>query len=151
MTEHRATVHWTRTSDDFKYDTYNRSHEVRFKNGDISVPGGATPEFKGDGKGVDPEEQFVAALSACHMLTFLAVAARKRLTVDAYDDEAVGYLEKGDGGKLWVARVTLRPQVRFAADSDVDARTLDELHHVAHEGCFIANSVKTGVSVEPRS
>ncbi len=150
MSEHHADVHWVRTSSDFTYDSYNRSHEVRFKKGTVVIPGSAAPEFRGDGKAPDPEEQFVGSLSTCHMLTFLAIAARKRLTVDAYDDEAVGILEKGANGKYWVTRVTLRPRVRFSADINIDRKTLDDLHHRAHEGCFIANSVTTHVSVEPR-
>jgi len=83
------------------------------------------------------------------MLTFLAVCARKRLAVDAYDDEAVGTLEKGPNGKLWMGHVTLRPRVRFAPGVSVDKATLDEIHHRAHEECFIALSVKTEVAVEP--
>ena len=150
MSEHRASTHWSRTTPDFRYDTYDRSHEVRFKSGTIAIAGSAAPEFKGNGKGVDPEEHFVSALSACHMLSFLAIAARKRLTVEAYDDEAVGYLEKGEAGRFWIGRVVLRPRVRFAPDSPVDAKALDELHRLAHETCFIANSVKTTVALEPR-
>ncbi|MNC92241.1 OsmC-like protein [compost metagenome] len=87
----------------------------------------------------------VAALSSCHMLSFLAICAKKKITVEAYDDDAVGFLEK-DGGKLWVTRVILRPKIRCGAD----AATLDQIHHLAHEQCFIANSVKTVVTVEPR-
>ena len=151
MPAHHATVVWQRTSADFTYDTYNRAHEVRYKSGAIVVPGSGAPMFKGDAERVDPEEQFVAALSACHMLTFLAICARKRLTVESYEDDAVGYLEKGEGGKLWMARATLRPRVRFAAETRVDERTLADIHHKSHAECFIANSVKTDVAVEPQS
>jgi organic hydroperoxide reductase OsmC/OhrA len=150
MTEHHAGVHWARTSSDFSYDSYNRTHELRFKKGTVVLSGSAAPEFRGDGKSPDPEEYFVGSLSACHMLTFLAIASRKRLTVDAYDDDAEGVLEKAANGKYSVTRVILRPRVRFAADIDVDSKTLDDLHQRAHEGCFIANSVTTHVSVEPR-
>ncbi|HTW34829.1 MAG TPA: OsmC family protein [Rhizomicrobium sp.] len=149
MSDHHATLHWARTSDDFTYNTYNRAHEIRFKDGAVVVPSSAAPEFKGDAGRVDPEEAFVGSLSSCHMLTFLAVCARKRLAVDAYDDEAVGTLEKGPNGKLWMGHVTLRPRVRFAPGVSVDKATLDEIHHRAHEECFIALSVKTEVAVEP--
>jgi organic hydroperoxide reductase OsmC/OhrA len=84
------------------------------------------------------------------MLTFLAICARKRLVVDAYDDEAVGTLEKGENGKLWMAHVALRPRVRFAHGVIVDKTTLDDIHHHAHQECFIALSVKTEVAVEPQ-
>lgn len=150
MSDHHAAVHWMRTSADFAYDTYNRAHEVRFKNGDIVLAASSAPAFKGDSERVDPEEAFVGSLSSCHMLTFLAICARKRLTVDAYDDEAVGTLEKGPAGKLWMGHVILHPRVTFAPGINVDKATLFEIHHRAHEECFIANSVKTEVLVEPR-
>lgn len=150
MSEHRATLKWTRTSDDFTYNTYNREHTVCFKDGEVVLEASAALAFKGDGKGVDPEEAFVGSLSSCHMLTFLAICARKRLTVDAYEDDAVGTLAKGANGRLWVEEVILQPRVRFAPGVSVDRPALDEIHHLSHEECFIANSVKTTVSVEPR-
>jgi organic hydroperoxide reductase OsmC/OhrA len=151
MSEHHASVRWKRTSADFTYDRYNRTHEVSFNDGAIVYPGSAAPAFKGDADRVDPEEAFVASLSACHMLTFLAICARKRLTVDAYEDDAVGIMEKGSNGKLWVSRVTLRPRIVFAAGTAPDAATLADIHHRSHEECFIASSVKTDVAVEPQS
>ena len=151
MSEHHASLRWARSSSDFRYETYNRAHEVRFKDGAIVLAGSAAPAFKGDADRVDPEEAFVASLSACHMLTFLAICARKRLTVDSYEDDAVGHLEKGSNGKLWMARVVLRPRIAFAQGTSPDAQTLAEIHHMSHEECFIANSVKTVVSVAPQS
>ncbi|HEY1630590.1 MAG TPA: OsmC family protein [Rhizomicrobium sp.] len=148
MSEHRAAISWTRSSADFTYDTYNRAHEIRFKDGGIVLPSSSAPAFKGDADRVDPEEAFVAALSSCHMLSLLAICARKRIVVDSYDDEASGFLEKGEHGKLWIARVTLRPRIVFA--TPVDAAVLDQIHHQSHAECFIANSVKTEISVEPR-
>ena len=148
MSEHHAGVRWTRTSADFTYDTYNRAHEVTFKNGAIVVPASAAPAFKGDAERVDPEEAFVGSLAACHMLTLLALCARKRLTVESYEDDATGIMEKNSNGKLWVSRVTLRPRITFASGTSVDSTALAELHHKAHEECFVANSVKTDVSVE---
>ncbi len=147
--EHHASVAWQRTSPDFTYETYNRAHEMRFKDGEIVLPSSGAPEFRGDAERVDPEEAYVAALSSCHMLTFLAICARKRLTVETYEDDAVGFLDKGDKKKLWITHVVLKPRVKFA--SEVDAATLDQLHHLAHEDCFIANSVNTEIAVEPRA
>ena len=149
MNEHHAKVHWKRTSADFSYDTYNRAHEMAFKDGAVVFAASSAPDFKGDADRVNPEEAFVAALSSCHMLTFLAICARKHLTVESYDDDAVGFLDRGPSGKLWMGRVVLRPCVQFAAP--VDDATLAELHHKSHENCFIANSVTTSVTVEPRA
>jgi organic hydroperoxide reductase OsmC/OhrA len=151
MPEHRAQLRWKRTSADFTYQTYNRAHDIMFKDGAIVLPSSSAPEFKGDAERVDPEEAFVASLSGCHMLTFLAICARKRLSLDSYEDEASGNLEKGGDGKLWLAHVVLRPLVRFSEGVSVGAADLAELHHHAHAECFIANSVRTDVQVEPRN
>lgn len=151
MSEHHASVHWRRTSADFTYDSYNRAHAVTFKEGAVVLPGSANPMFRGDAERIDPEEAYVASLSACHMLTFLAICARKRLTVDSYEDDAVGIMEKGSNGKLWVSRVTLRPRIVFAPGTSVSAEAIAEIHHLSHGECFIANSVKTDVTVAPHS
>ncbi|HEX4080467.1 MAG TPA: OsmC family protein [Rhizomicrobium sp.] len=150
MSDHRAQLRWKRTSPDFTWQSYNRAHDILFKDGAIVLPSSSAPEFRGDPERVDPEEAFVASLCGCHMLTFLAICARRRLTLDFYEDEAGGRLEKGEDGKLWMAHVTLRPLVRFAVGVEVSATQLAELHHLAHADCFIANSVKTEVAVEPR-
>jgi organic hydroperoxide reductase OsmC/OhrA len=151
MSEHRASIAWKRTSADFTYDTYNRAHEVRFKDGAIVLPASSAPAFKGDAERVDPEEAFVGSLSSCHMLTFLAICARKRLTVESYEDDATGWLEKGENGRLWMARVALKPRVRFGENTNVDSAALAELHRQSHVECFIANSVKTAISVEAQA
>lgn len=150
MSEHRAQLRWKRTSADFTYQTYNRAYDMLFKDGAIVLPSSSAPDFRGDPGRVDPEEAFVASLSGCHMLTFLAICARKKLPLDSYEDEASGVLEKGENGKLWIGHVTLRPLVRFSQGVVVGAEQLAELHHQAHADCFIANSVRTDVRVEPR-
>jgi organic hydroperoxide reductase OsmC/OhrA len=148
MSEHRATIDWQRSSADFTYMTYNRAHEWRFAA--ATVPASATKEYRGDESRVNPEEALVASLSSCHMLTFLAVAAKRRLSLDSYRDEAVGVLEKNAEGKLAITRVTLRPQIKWSAGLTVSASDLEKMHHDAHVGCFIANSVKTEITVEPQ-
>jgi organic hydroperoxide reductase OsmC/OhrA len=149
MSEHAATISWTRTSADFTYESYNRAHEWRFDSG-VVVPASAAPGYLGDAERVDPEEGLVAALSSCHMLTFLAVAARKRYLVDAYEDAAVGVLTKNEQGKLWLSRVTLRPRIVFSGVKQPSDDELRALHRTAHENCFIALSVKTEVVIEAR-
>jgi organic hydroperoxide reductase OsmC/OhrA len=131
----------------FSYETYPREHRIRFKNGASETMVSASPAYKGDGKSPDPEDLLVAALSSCHMLSFLAICAKKRITVESYEDDAVGVLEN-DGGKLRITRVTLQPKVAFAAP--LPDETLRDLHDKAHQACFIANSVKTIVAIEPR-
>jgi organic hydroperoxide reductase OsmC/OhrA len=146
--EYRATVSWQRTSDTFTYETYNRAHEWAFQS--VTVPASGAPEYRGDPARVNPEQAFVASLSACHMLTFLAICTKRKFSVDAYHDEAIGYLEKNEQGRLAMTRVILRPQITWSQGVTVSAADLDKMHHQAHEGCLIANSVKTDVRVEPR-
>jgi organic hydroperoxide reductase OsmC/OhrA len=145
MTEHRIQLTWEKGDAPFTYEAYPRNHSIAFKNGQETVIASASPPYRGDASKCDPEDMLVAALSSCHMLSFLAIAAKKKLTVTSYEDDAVGSLEN-NGGKLWITRVILRPKVAI----DTDAETLAHIHHQAHEACFIANSVKTDVSVEPR-
>jgi organic hydroperoxide reductase OsmC/OhrA len=146
MSEHHATIAWQRTSQDFTYMTYNRAHDWRFTA--ATVPASAAKEYRGEAERVNPEEALVASLSACHMLTLLAIAAKHKLALDSYQDEAVGVLEKNAEGRLAITRVTLRPRIGWAAGVAVTPEQLAKLHHDAHEGCFIANSVKTVVTVE---
>ena len=146
MSEHHAKIEWQRTSPDFTYATYNREHEWQFTA--AKVPASAAKEYRGDANRVNPEEALVAALSSCHMLVFLALAAKRKLSLAGYTDDAVGVLEKNADGKLAITRVTLRPKVVWSAGVTVSAEVLAQMHHDAHEGCFIANSVKTEVTVE---
>ncbi len=144
--EHHATITWRRSTSTFTYDSYNRGHEWQI--GPHTVAASAAPDFRGDPDRVNPEEAFVAALSSCHMLTFLALAAKRKLIPDEYSDNAVGYLEKNSQGRMAVTRVLLRPRIVWAPGVAVSEEDLKRLHHQAHEGCFIANSVTTDVRVE---
>src|SRR5262245_54781165 len=112
MAEHRIKLNWKRATTDFDYKTYNRSHRVTFKDSQ-TLQMSASPAYKGDANLADPEDALVAALSSCHMLSFLALANGRKLVVDSYDDEAVGVLEKNAEGNLAITRVTLRPKVKF--------------------------------------
>lgn len=146
MSEHTAKVVWNRGDHEFTYQKYSRDHEWRFEGGQ-TVRASASPQYMGSEDCVDPEEAFVASLSACHMLTFLALCTKERLVVESYEDDAVGHLEKDADGKMAVTRVTLRPNIVFSG-GDPSQETLDKLHHDSHEMCFIASSVKTEISVE---
>jgi organic hydroperoxide reductase OsmC/OhrA len=148
--EYRATIVWRRDGEDFSEGRYSRAHEWRFDGG-ITVPGSASPSvvpapFSLEAA-VDPEEAFIAALSSCHMLTFVDIARRAGIVVESYEDEAVGEMERIAPGKMAITRVTLRPRIVFGGAAP-DKAKVDELHHQAHEACFIANSVKTEVRVE---
>ena len=146
MTEHLATITWARETESFAYPDYNRSHLWRFENGE-TVAASAAPEFLGTSDRANPEEAYVAAVSSCHMLTFLAICARKRIVVDAYVDRAVGHMELNERGRLAVTRIRLSPRITWGGEAPSDA-TLRKIHHQSHEECFIANSVLTKIEVE---
>ena len=146
MSEHRATVHWTRQGVEFTPKTYSRDHIWKFPGGS-EVGASAAPEYMGNEALVDPERAFVAALSSCHMLTFLALAARDGLVVEDYRDDAVGTMERNEQKRIAITKVVLRPVITWGGDAPGQEK-LDKLHASAHRHCFIANSVTTEVVVE---
>lgn len=155
MSEHRATIDWQRGNADFTHATYPRAHTMTFANG-LAVDASAAPDYQGDADRVDPEAMLVGALSSCHMLTFLALAAKKRLVVDSYTDDASGVLGKNEAGRMAVTAVTLRPRIVFGTseaspEEGPDAETVQAMHDKAHEYCFIANTVNCAVTVEAGS
>jgi organic hydroperoxide reductase OsmC/OhrA len=151
---HTAKVIWERGDQHFLDNCYRRAHVWRFDGG-AEVAGSSSPHViappMSDPKAVDPEEAFVASLSSCHMLWFLSLAAQQGFRVDRYTDDAEGVMAKNAEGKRAVTRVTLRPAVEFSGEKIPTREEVEGLHHKAHEECFIANSVKTEVRVEPRS
>lgn len=149
MSEYRVRVTWKRETPDFTYDSYDRTHWWEFGSGS-RVQASSAPEYRGDPALVNPEEALAAALSSCHMLTFLALAARQRYTVDVYEDDATAFMGKNAKGRLAVTGVVLRPRIVFGGDRQPTAGDLAALHEKSHEQCFIANSVLTEVTVEPR-
>ena len=152
MAHYTVEVVWQRGDQDFRKRRYSRRHMLRFDGG-TEVPGSSSPHVVplpwSDAAAVDPEEAFVASLSSCHMLWFLDIAARRGFCVDHYTDVAEGVMEKNAAGKLFVSVVTLRPQVQFSGTPMPTREQHEQLHHEAHEECFIANSVKTEVRCEP--
>ena len=148
-----AEVLWQREAGEaFTDNRYSRRHRLRFDGG-VEVPGSASPSVvplpMSDAAAVDPEEAFVASLAACHMLWFLSLAAQQGWVVDRYRDAAEGVMTKNAAGKLWISTVTLRPEVVFAGARQPSRDEVLQLHHQAHEECFIANSVKSEVRCEP--
>jgi organic hydroperoxide reductase OsmC/OhrA len=148
--EYRAAVRWSRDGADFIGNRYSRAHTWSFDGG-IEVAASASPLVVplplSCTEAIDPEEAFVAAISSCHMLTFLAIAAKKRFVVDRYEDRAVGVMTKNAKGKLFVSKVTLDPTIDCSGERRPDPSQLAELHHLAHQECFIANSVLTEIVV----
>ena len=148
--EYRASVMWTRGDAKFTDQRYSRGHTWSFDGG-ITVPASSSPLSVrlpySVAEAVDPEEAFVAAVSSCHMLTFLYVAAKQGFVVDSYADDAIGEMTKNEQGRLWVSKVKLSPQIRFSGEAPPTRVQLQHLHHEAHEQCFIANSVKSDIEI----
>ncbi|GIL40643.1 OsmC family protein [Roseiterribacter gracilis] len=145
--EHHVGFFWSRGDAAFTPGTYPQNYVLQFPGG-LDVDGSPAPEFGGSEAGVDPEQALVAALSSCHALTFLALAAKRRFTVETYQDDATCSIGKREDGKSWVDVVWLRPRVVFAQPIEDDV--LRQLHEQAHRYCFIANSVKSDVRIEPQ-
>lgn len=154
MSEHRVTIKWHRTSPDFLNGKYSREHTWTFDGG-FTVPASASPTGVpapwSNPAGVDPEEVFVAAISSCHMLTFLYLASKAGFQIDSYEDKAVGKMTKNEKGASWVSLVTLNPKIVYSGEKSPAPADEERLHHLAHEQCYIANSVKTEVAVCPVS
>jgi organic hydroperoxide reductase OsmC/OhrA len=150
MSEHKATITWTRTGPDFLRGQYSREHSWSFDGG-VTVAASPSPSVVpppwSNPAHVDPEEAYVAAISSCHMLTFLFLASRAGFQVDRYRDEAVGFMARSGSGVAWVSEVLLHPEIDYSSDKRPTLSEEERLHHAAHEQCFIANSIKTRVSI----
>ena len=144
-------IFWKKNLDEAFVDSkYNRSHTWSFDGG-IEIPASSSPHVvpvpMSNESAVDPEEAFVAAISSCHMLWFLSIAAEKSFIVESYEDNAIGVLGKNGEGKLAMTKITLKPKVNFNDTIVPTNEQVDELHRLAHEKCFIANSVKTKITI----
>jgi organic hydroperoxide reductase OsmC/OhrA len=150
MSQHKATIHWQQTSPEFLQGKYSREHTWSFDGG-LTVPASSSPAVVrvpfSNPAHIDPEEAFVASLSSCHMLTFLHLARLAGFQVDRYDDDAVGVTTPNERRVPWVSTVTLNPKVVYGGDKQPTPEEEGRLHHEAHEGCFISQSVKTEVIV----
>jgi len=150
MSQHEARISWDLSGEDFPKGRYSREHRWSFDGG-ATVLASSSPsvvrEPFSNPAGVDPEEAYVASIASCHMLTFLHLASKRGFTALRYEDRAVGTMTKNERGVPWVSAVVLDPRIEWQGTPPT-AEVLAELHHHAHEGCFIACSVKTDISVK---
>jgi len=153
MAEYCAEVIWQRDGALFTDNRYSRAHQWRFDGG-LAIPASSSPHSVplplSDAAAIDPEEAYIASLSSCHMLWFLAIAGKRKFCVDRYHDRATGVMEKNAAGKWWVSVVTLKPEVQFCGELLPTRAEIEAMHHSAHAECYIANSVSTHISIEPR-
>lgn len=154
MSDHAARLLWQRDpAEPFVDQRYSRRHTWHFDGGAV-VPGSSSPSVVrlpfSDASAVDPEEALVASASSCHLLWFLSLAADAGWCVDRYEDEATGHMGRDERGRLAITRIVLRPRVRFAGAARPDDAAVAQLHHAAHDACFIANSLRSEIVCEPR-
>lgn len=142
----KVTVNW-QTTTGYEEGEFNRDHQIAYGSGQ-QVQASSAPEYKGNEEKINPEENLLAALSSCHMLTFLAIAHLKRLPVASYTNHAIADLGKNDAGKIAVVKMTLAPEVVFADGVEVDEATIAKIHEKAHANCFIANSLACEVEIK---
>jgi organic hydroperoxide reductase OsmC/OhrA len=147
--QYSVTVNWTGNlgSGTSGYGAYSRDHEIGAE-GKHNIQGSSDPAFRGDRSRWNPEDLLVASLSTCHMLWYLHLAADKRIVVTGYTDQPEGTMEERSDGSGRLTRVVLRPAVTIIGIDDMDRA--NTLHRVAHEKCFIANSVNFPVACEPK-
>ena len=151
MSEHKAVIRWQLSNgDDFIRGKYSRAHTWTFDGG-VTVPASPSPSVVpapwSNAAHVDPEEAFVAAVSSCHMLTFLFLASKQGFQVESYQDEAVGAMTRNDKGVPWISSIVINPKIVYSGQKLPTPEEEEGLHHHAHEQCFIANSIKTQVMV----
>jgi organic hydroperoxide reductase OsmC/OhrA len=152
MSTHQAEIIWNRAEGEkFVDKRFSRAHTWRFDGG-IVLPASSSPHAVpipfSKPENVDPEEAFVAAVAGCHMLTFLWAAAKAGFIVDSYYDAAIGHLKKNDRDRLAVTDVVLSPIVAFSGTHVPTESDVLQLHHEAHNECFIANSIQTTVEIK---
>jgi organic hydroperoxide reductase OsmC/OhrA len=152
MSQIVSTVSWERGDEPFIDNRYSRAHCWAFDGG-LTIPASSSPDIVpvplSDAAAIDPEEAFVAAISSCHMLWFLAIAAKRGLVVDRYRDEASGEMGRNGAGKMAVTRVHLRPRATFSSAPRPTQDAIAAIHAEAHARCFIANSVNTEILCHP--
>jgi peroxiredoxin-like protein len=147
MSEHSIQLEWTAAPHSQKGGTYNRDHRVIISP-TLTILVSAAPDYLGNESLADPEQLLVNALASCHMLYFLAICEGSGYTVETYTDNAVGKVTKSEQGFYWVSEIVLTPRVTFKSEKRPDATQLERLHHRAHKGCFIANSIRSNVVIE---
>lgn len=153
MSTYTAEISWSRQDHEpFTDNKYSRAHRWIFDGG-VTIPASSSPEVVplpySDTEAVDPEEAFLASLSSCHMLWFLSLAARSGFIADSYRDHAEARMDKDSQNELYMKTVRLRPEVIYSGDNQPSPEEEQILHQKAHKKCFIANSVRSQIDINP--
>jgi len=147
MAEISIELYWKLEDKVLEPGKYSNKHEIKL-NSDITIIGDAAPDWNGNSKYNNPEQTLAASLSSCHMMTFLALAAKMSWPVQSYSDKAVATLGKNSQGKMSVINIELNPKVEFSEDFTIGKKEIKEVQERAHRYCFIANSLSKEVQVK---
>jgi organic hydroperoxide reductase OsmC/OhrA len=144
-----ANIKWEKqTTENFIDNKYSRVHQWKFDGG-MKFKASASPEIvpepMSDPSFIDPEEAFIACVSSCHMLFFLSIAAKKKIVIKKYEDNATAVFEKDETGKVAILSINLNPKIEWGENSKLDIKEIEAIHHLAHSSCFIANSIKSKI------
>jgi len=153
MSEYYATINWKRQTDEkFSDNNYSRAHTWKFDGGE-TIQASSSPHVVplpySVESNVDPEEAFIASLSSCHMLFFLSIAAKRRYVIESYVDAAKGIMQLNKDNKTSMTDITLNPKIEFTGEKQPTTEQINKMHQQAHQQCFIANSVKTKIHINP--
>jgi organic hydroperoxide reductase OsmC/OhrA len=146
MTDLSIKLHWQRVEPALTTGKYSNAHTVQY-NESFDVQVDAAPDWGGDAANTNPEQALASALSSCHMMTFLALAAKASWPVASYHDHAVAHLGKNAKGQMSVTRIDLHPVVRFDTGFAIEASELEKMQDRAHRYCFIANTLADSVEI----
>tara|TARA_Y100000590_G_C15649208_1_gene988087 strand:+ start:384 stop:833 length:450 start_codon:yes stop_codon:yes gene_type:complete len=146
MSHHSIQLTWELGAKEFSPEQYNTDHNILYNSKTI-IKGGSSPDYGGDVNNINPEQNLAAAMSSCHMMTFLAIAAKMKWPIVAYRDTAIAYLGKNSKGKISVNKIELNPKITFGNNFSISDEEMKKMKDRSHRYCFIANSLSEEVEI----
>ena len=147
MSELSIKLNWKLLGQDFSPGSYSVDHIITV-NDNLSLPGSSAPDYGGNENNLNPEQGLAAAISSCHMMTFLALAAKMKWPVLNYSDKAIAFLGKNSKGKMSVTKIELNPKITFKDNFEVSQNEMTKMQDRSHRYCFIANALSDEVEVK---
>ena len=146
MSDLSISLEWNLQEEELKADVFSKNHKIKINNNFFNA--GPAPEYGGKKNEINPEQSLAAAISSCHMMTFLSLAAKMRWPVKSYKDKAFAFLGKNAKGKMCVNKIELNPQIIFDNDFSVSKEDMNKMQDRSHRYCFVANSLSDEVVIK---
>ena len=146
MSKLSISLEWILQENELKPDSFSKNHKIKINNNFFNS--GPAPEYGGKDNELNPEQSLAAAISSCHMMTFLALAAKMRWPVKSYNDKAHAFLGKNSQGKMFVNKIELNPKIEFDNNFSVSKDEMDKMQDRSHRYCFVANSLSNEVEIK---